>query len=85
MQQQDWRQGLDQAAADVTGESVGAAQEDGRSLVADVLVIGMLGTEEVGWDADGTWLVRDVVVRPARHEGQVPGGKLQGGARVVEP
>src|SRR5258708_10680142 len=47
-QQQGRRQSLDQATANVAGESVGAAQEQCRSPVADVLVIGMLLTETPG-------------------------------------
>jgi len=47
-QQQGRRQSLDQAAADITGEPVGAAQEYCRSPVVGVLVIGMLLTETLG-------------------------------------
>jgi len=42
------RQSLDQATANITGESVGAAQEYCRSPVAGVLVTGMLLTETPG-------------------------------------
>jgi|HubBroStandDraft_3_1064219.scaffolds.fasta_scaffold5168236_1 hypothetical protein len=47
-QQQDRRQSLDQATANVTGEPVGTAQEYRRSWLAGVLVISMLRTETPG-------------------------------------
>jgi hypothetical protein len=47
-QQQGRRQSPDQATTNITGESVGAAQEYCRSSVVDVLVIGMLLTETLG-------------------------------------
>jgi hypothetical protein len=84
-QQQGRRQGPDQAPANITGESVGAAQEYCRSPVARVLVIGMLLTETPGWEADRIRLVGDVMVRPSRHEGQVTRPKLQRSSRIFEP
>lgn len=84
-QQQDRRQSTDQATANVTGESIGAAQEYRRSSVVKVLVTGMLLTEPLGCDADRIGLVRDVMVRSSRHEGQVTRRYFQRGSRVVEP
>ena len=83
-QQQGGRQSPDQATSNITGESVGAAQEYCRS-VAGVLVIGMLLTETPGWEADRIRLVRDVMVRPSWHEGQVTRPKLQRSSRIFEP
>jgi hypothetical protein len=53
--------------------------------VAAVLVIGMLLTETPGWEADRIRLVRDVMVRPSRHEGQITRPKLQRSSRIFEP
>jgi hypothetical protein len=53
--------------------------------MAGVLIIGMLFTETPGWEADRVRLVRDVMVRPSRHEGQVTRPKLQRSSRIVEP
>jgi len=84
-QQQGRRQGPDQATANITGELVGAAQEHCRSIVGSVLVIGVLLTEMPGWEAGRVRLVRDVVVWPSRHEGQVTRCELQRSSRVFEP
>ncbi len=84
-QQQGRRQSPDQATTNVTGESVGAAQEYCRSSVVDVLVIGMLLKEPLGRDAGRIRLVRDVMVRPPRHEGQVTRRKLQRSSGIFEP
>jgi hypothetical protein len=77
-QEQDRRQGLDQAASYIAGESVGTAQEHRHAvlvgvLAGDMFVVGVLLAEAFGRQAGGAALVREVMVRAAHHEGQVAG------------
>jgi hypothetical protein len=53
--------------------------------VPGVLIIGMLFAETPGWEAGRIRLVRDVMVWPARYEGQVTRRKLQRSSRIFEP
>jgi hypothetical protein len=54
-------------------------------LVVGALVMSLLLTEPLGRDAGRVRLVRDVMVWPTGHEGQVTRRKLQRSARVFEP
>ena len=62
---------------DVAGETVGAAQKHRQPLTGDGFAGGVPGLELVGFEADGTRLVGDVVRPPAAYQCQLTRGELE--------
>jgi len=82
-QRQDLGQRTKQAFSDVTGKSIGAAQEHRDPPVIAVPVVSMPRPELRGLEAGGRRLVSDVVVGAASHEGQLAGRQLESRLGVV--
>ena len=85
LQGQDVGQRVQQPVPDVTGEPVGAAEENSRPGVVRLCAVGVPGPELIGFQAVGAGLVPDVMVSPAAHEGPLAGDQLYRAAAVVEP
>jgi uncharacterized protein YbjT (DUF2867 family) len=74
-----------QLTANVAGELVRAAEEDGRFRIIGVRIIGVLRSEVVRAQAEGSGAVGDTVVEATSDERDVAGGELEGSLWVVEP
>jgi hypothetical protein len=84
-QMEHGRERLDQLAAHVAGEPIGAAEEHGRFWITGVLIARVLSPEIVSGQADGGRGVGDVVVETTPNEGDVAGMELACRSWVVEP
>ena len=84
-ERQDLGQRAEQPFSDVTGKSIGAAQEHRGPPVIGVIVVSMPRPELRGLEAGGRRLMGDVVVEPTPHERQLAGRQFESRLGVVEP